>query len=78
MKDFRYLTVHLDELRALIAKSGKSLQYIAKELGIAEMTLYNKMHGKTDFTCYEAAMLRKLLNINEYAVFCRVFGFYDL
>lgn len=78
MKKERYVIVHTDELKGWIAKSGKSKAYLASQMGITEMALYNKLIGKVDFTCYEAAVLRKELRMSEYAVFCRIFGFYDL
>ncbi len=67
--------VHTDELKHWIAKSGKSKDLLAERMGITRMALHNKISGKTDFTCYEAAVLKHELHLNELAIFCRVFGF---
>lgn len=77
MKEPRHAWVHTDELVGWINKSGKSKQYLADRMGCTLMSLYNKLSGRTDFTCYEAAVLRKELHLNELSVFCRVFGFYE-
>lgn len=75
--DTKTLLVDLAELEAWIARSGKSKTYLAKKMGITLQTLYNKLQGKSDFTCYEAAVLKKELRIREVRVFMCMFGFLD-
>ena len=49
-------------LRAEMVKSNIPVYKLAKEIGVAEKTLRNKLNGETDFTWQEALKVRKIVN----------------
>ncbi len=53
------------KFRAAVILKGLTLRAVASELGIAEATLYRKMHGRSDFSRKEIQMLCKLLEIDD-------------
>ena len=57
--------IDIELLRKFIARSGKSLTCIAKELDITYISLNNKLKGKFDFTLKEALALRSILDLTQ-------------
>ena len=57
--------IDIELLRKFIARSGKSLTHIAKELDITYISLNNKLKGKFDFTLKEALALRSILDLTQ-------------
>lgn len=57
--------IDIELLRKFIARSGKSLTRIAKELDITYISLNNKLKGKFDFTLKEALALRSILDLTQ-------------
>lgn len=58
------------ELRAAIARSGKTNRSLAKELGLSEQCFYNKLQGETEFKGSEIKKLAhsiglSIQNVNE-------------
>ena len=53
------------ELRAAIARVGKTYRDLAKSLGISEQTFYNKLNGESDFKASEIKALRGELNLTS-------------
>lgn len=49
-------------LRAEMVKSNIPVSNLARQIGVAEKTLRNKLNGKTDFTWQEALKIRKIVN----------------
>ena len=49
-------------LKFEIARKGFTIEGFAKELGISDKTLRNKINGITDFTWSECLMIKKKLN----------------
>lgn len=52
------------ELRAAIARSGKTNRSLAKELGLSEQCFYNKMQGETEFKGSEIKKLARCLGLS--------------
>lgn len=52
------------ELRAAIARTGKTYRSLAKDLGISEQAFYNKMNGESEFKNSEIAKLIKELSLS--------------
>lgn len=52
------------ELLGEIARKGVSKKQLAKEVGISEKTLFNKLNGKSDFTWSEVKQIKKALHTN--------------
>lgn len=52
------------ELLGEIARKGISKKQLAKEIGMSEKTLFNKLNGKTDFTWSEVKKIKKSLHTN--------------
>ncbi len=52
-------------LKKKIDESGLKTAFIAKECGLSTQGLYNKINGKTEFTQYEIAVLKKLLDLTN-------------
>lgn len=50
------------ELIGEIAKSGLTKKQLAKEIGVTEKTLSNKLTGKTDFTWSEVLRIRSVID----------------
>ena len=50
-----------NNLRAELARIGRSTADTAKIIGISERAAYNKIYGRTDFTISEAMKLRNAL-----------------
>lgn len=65
---------NLEELQKLIEKRGVTMTYLAKGMGIARESLYNKMAGKTEFKVSEANNLAKLLNMDNFTKSAIFFG----
>lgn len=53
------------ELRAAIARAGKTYRGLAKSLGISEQAFYNKLNGESDFKASEIKVLRGELNLTS-------------
>lgn len=51
-------------LKGEIIKAGYSIKTLAKELGIAEKSLRNKINGSTDFTWTEALAIKRIIKSN--------------
>ena len=52
------------ELLGEIVKRGLSKKELAKEIGITEKTLFNKLNGKSDFTWSEIKKIRNIVAPN--------------
>lgn len=55
----------MELLKEFIKRSGVSLTYVAKQLGITYVALNNKLNGKYPFTLDEALNLKKLLDLTQ-------------
>ena len=53
------------EMRAAIARAGKTYRGLAKSLGISEQAFYNKLNGESDFKASEIKVLRGELNLTS-------------
>lgn len=53
------------ELKATIARAGKTYRSLAKSLKISEQALYNKLNGESDFKASEIRILRKELSLTS-------------
>lgn len=49
-------------LRGEMIRAGISVVSLAKEIGVSEKTLRNKLKGETDFTWLEATAIRKIVS----------------
>ena len=49
-------------LKYEIVRKGYTIESFAKEIGISEKTLRNKINGSTDFTWSECMLIRDKLN----------------
>ncbi len=56
------------ELRAAVARSGKTNRELAKSLGLSETAFYNKVGGQTQFKNSEIKKLAELLGLSLEAV----------
>lgn len=61
------------ELDILLYRSSLRRDFVAKELGISTMALYNKVHNKSQFNAREIAKLCKLLGIKDFDTMQRIF-----
>lgn len=52
------------ELRAAIARTGKSRRTLAKAMGTTERTLHNKLVGRTEFKGREIKALARELGLD--------------
>lgn len=52
------------ELRVEMVRCGKSVEEVAKELGVSGPTLYRKMDGKSDFYLSELKSIKKILKLS--------------
>ncbi len=50
--------------RSAVVANGKTLRDVACALGINEVTLSRKIHGKSDFTRNEIQIIRGFLNLS--------------
>ena len=57
------------ELDYAIKKAGLNRPKIAKVLGISMMSLFNKIHNRTEFKASEIAKLVNLLNLKDASIF---------
>lgn len=57
--------INLELLRAFIERSGISITFIAKQLGITYVGLNNKLKGKYTFTLREALQLKRILKLTQ-------------
>ena len=55
----------LKELRWQMWLHDFTLFDAAQKIGICENTMYNKLHGETEFTVSEAVKLARLLRLNK-------------
>lgn len=53
------------ELRAAIARAGKTYRGLARSIGISEQAFYNKLNGESDFKASEIKTLRGELNLTS-------------
>lgn len=53
------------ELRAVIARAGKTYRGLSKSLGISEQAFYNKLNGESDFKASEIKTLRQELGLTS-------------
>lgn len=58
-------TVDLPRLQKYIDHSGYKTTYIAQFMGISRPSLFNKMHGRTEFTVIEVYKLSQLLGLSD-------------
>lgn len=56
------------ELRVEMVRAGKSVEDVARELGVAPTTLYRKLDGKSDFGLNELKLIKNSLNLDDEAV----------
>ena len=57
--------MEFSKLRGRMAEKGYSGRSMAKELGISDMTFYQKMTGKTDWKLSEMYRIKVLLDIDD-------------
>ncbi|HCT91668.1 MAG TPA: transcriptional regulator [Lachnospiraceae bacterium] len=51
-------------LRGEMVKAHISVPMLAKQIGVSEKTIRNKLNGETDFTWPEAVTIRRIVNPN--------------
>lgn len=56
--------VDIDKVRSLIAQSGMTTTYVAREIGVDRATLYNRYKGIGEFTASEIAKLTQLFHLS--------------
>lgn len=49
-------------LRAEMVRANITIASLARQIGVTEKTLRNKLNGETDFTWPEALAIRRLVN----------------
>jgi predicted DNA-binding transcriptional regulator AlpA len=54
-----------NDLKAEMIRKGLSIPKVADVLGLSKKTLYQKMHGKTQFKQKEMGALRDILSLSE-------------
>lgn len=54
----------MEELKEIIKNSGFKVVYIAAQLNISPVTLYNKLNGKQQFNAVEISELKSLLHLS--------------
>lgn len=52
-----------EEFKKVISESGKSITFIASEVGITREGFYKKMNGETEFKASEISKLCKVLGL---------------
>lgn len=57
--------MNLTELRAQVARSGKTAKQICAAIGISEAAWYRKTRGINEFTQNEIIALRRELNLDD-------------
>ena len=57
--------MNVAKLRGKMAEAGYSQAKLAKEIGLAQNTLNNKINGKTAFNTEEAIQLCRILHIDN-------------
>lgn len=57
--------MEFSKLRGRMAEKGYTGRSMAKELGISDMTFYQKMTGKTDWKLSEIYRIKVLLDIDD-------------
>ena len=66
----------MDSLKELIgaylARTGKTKQELAKELGMSRSTLRSKLNGQTEFTLSEGYALKEILNVTADELFAGI------
>lgn len=53
--------MHEAELKAAIARAGKSFRAISRNIGISTQSLYNKIHGHSEFKASEIRKIKEEL-----------------
>lgn len=56
------------ELRVEMVRARKSVEDVAREIGVTAPTLYRKLDGKSDFFLTELKAIKKSLNLDDEAV----------
>lgn len=56
------------ELRVEMVRARKSVEDVAREIGVTAPTLYRKLDGKSDFSLTELKAIKKSLNLDDEAV----------
>lgn len=57
--------VDLEELRWQMWLYDFTVTEVAQKIGICENTMYNKLHGETEFTVSEAGKIARLLRLDK-------------
>lgn len=57
--------IRVNKIKAQMVLLGVTQQELAKNLGITQKTLSNKLHGKSEFTISEAKVLIDKLRITD-------------
>ena len=57
---------------AYLARTGKTKQELAKELGMSRTTLRSKINGQTEFTLSEGYALKEILNVTADELFAGI------
>ncbi len=53
------------KLKGLMREKGMTQSTLSKKIGITEMTLFNKLSGRSDFTCKEIYGIMLALGIED-------------
>lgn len=56
------------ELKAIIARQGKTFRSLAGALGISEQAFYNKLNGDSEFKASEIKALKQSLSLTSDAI----------
>lgn len=62
------------ELKAEIARAGKTYRSLARALNISEQAFYNKLNGETEFKASEIKTLTRELGLTSEAINYIFFG----
>lgn len=62
------------ELRAAIARKGRTYRSLAKALGVSEQTLYNKLNGESEFRASEIGTIAAELGLSPLETNAIFFG----
>lgn len=54
-----------ERVKILMVNKGIKRSYLAKKLKISYNTLTNKLNGKSEFSVYQIAMIKDLLNLDD-------------
>lgn len=74
-KEERESNMRQTKLKLLLYERGISIKRLAETTGIAQVTMYKKIHGDVDFTYTEVYLICKALDIcNPFDVFAPKFN----